>query len=70
MKNEIVKLVVVKHCLMQCIDLLPFVPLIMWMLSPAVILVWASEDVLVPGITMSTPDRDFMSRRTKYINMD
>lgn len=31
----------------------PLVPLMMWMLSPAVILAWTSVELLVPGITMS-----------------
>lgn len=31
----------------------PLVPLMMWMLSPAVIRAWTSVELLVPGITMS-----------------
>lgn len=36
----------------------PLVPLMMWMLSPAVILAWTSVELLVPGITMSETNQE------------
>lgn len=39
-------------------EVVPLVPLMMWMLSPAVILAWTSVELLVPGITMSETDEE------------
>lgn len=43
------------------VNLLPLVPLMTWMLSPAVILACTSVELLVPGITMSERDNSNMN---------
>lgn len=39
-------------------ELLPLVPLMMWMLSPALILVCGSDELFAPGITISKHERE------------